>query len=171
MATRTVRRTYLEMASPDALRPKRVDDARLDVELARPCPVELYRRLYADVGAAFHWRDRLAWSDEELAGYLARPDVFVWVMRHAGETAGYFELRAHDDGSAEIVYFGLVGRFLGRGLGAHMLTRAVEEAWRLAPTRVWLHTCTLDSPHALPNYEARGFRKYREEDYQAEVAE
>ena len=29
--------------------------------------------------------------------------------------------------------------------------------------RVWLHTCTLDSPPALANYRARGFRVYRSE--------
>jgi hypothetical protein len=34
---------------------------------------------------------------------------------------------------------------------------------------VWLHTCTLDSPHALPNYLARGFREFRKEIYQADI--
>ena len=29
--------------------------------------------------------------------------------------------------------------------------------------RVWLHTCTLDSPQALPNYEARGMRIFKRE--------
>jgi len=27
--------------------------------------------------------------------------------------------------------------------------------------RVWLHTCTLDGPHALTNYHARGFVPYK----------
>jgi hypothetical protein len=30
---------------------------------------------------------------------------------------------------------------------------------------VWLHTCTLDDPAALPNYRARGFRPYKQETY------
>jgi len=34
---------------------------------------------------------------------------------------------------------------------------------------VWLHTCTLDSPNALPNYRARGFRPYRTERYETEI--
>ena len=84
-------------------------------------------------------------------------------------TAGYFELRSHDDGSTEIAYFGLVTRFIGRGLGKHLLTRAAEEAWRRGATRVWLHTCTLDDPAALPNYRSRGFTAYREEQYDTEV--
>ena len=44
------------------------------------------------------------------------------------------------------------------GLGGWLLTRAVERAWAVEGTRrVWLHTCELDSPAALANYEARGF--------------
>ncbi len=86
------------------------------------------------------------------------------------ETAGFFELEQHDeDGSVEIAYFGLTESFIGRGLGKAMLTRAAQEAWALAPSRVWLHTCTLDSPHALPNYEARGFTRFKTETYTAQV--
>ena len=50
-----------------------------------------------------------------------------------------------------------------------MLTRAVEEAWRTPHARrVWLHTCTLDGPAALPNYLGRGFRIVRSEEYEVE---
>jgi len=158
-------RTYLEMRAPSALRPAPIDDPRATVERVSPCPVALYRALYADVGARYHWRDRLAWSDEELAGHLARPEMEVWVLRWADEIAGFVELARHDDGSVEIAYFGLVERAFGRGLGKHLLTRAVERAWASGATRVWLHTCTLDSPVALPNYLKRGFTPYREETY------
>ena len=30
--------------------------------------------------------------------------------------------------------------------------------------RVWVHTCSLDHPHALANYQARGFRIFRVEE-------
>jgi hypothetical protein len=30
----------------------------------------------------------------------------------------------------------------------------------MAPTRVWVHTCTLDHPAALANYQARGMKIY-----------
>ena len=42
-----------------------------------------------------------------------------------------------------------------------MLSRALHPAWALRPERVWVHTCTLDHPAALANYEARGMRIYR----------
>jgi hypothetical protein len=35
--------------------------------------------------------------------------------------------------------------------------------WDRGAERVWLHTCSLDSPAALPSYERRGFRRYHEE--------
>ena len=45
---------------------------------------------------------------------------------------------------------------------------AVRDAWAMAPTRVWLHTCTLDHPNAVPNYRARGFVPYRTETYEVD---
>jgi GNAT superfamily N-acetyltransferase len=56
--------------------------------------------------------------------------------------------------------------FIGRGWGKHLLTRAVLSAWDLGTQRVWLHTCTLDHPAALPNYLKRGFRRVRDEVYE-----
>ena len=36
---------------------------------------------------------------------------------------------------------------------------------------MWLHTCTLDSPAALPNYLAGGFDPVRTETYETELSE
>ena len=36
----------------------------------------------------------------------------------------------------------------------------MERAWAQGARRVWVHTCSLDGPHALANYTARGFRVY-----------
>lgn len=164
-----VLRTYLEMRDPAALRAASLSDAALQFERADPCPVALYRTLYREVGDAYHWHDRLAWSDEALAAHLGRPGVEVWVLRAGEEWAGYAELARHDDGSVEIAYFGLRAPFHGRGLGGHLLTATVRRAWALGASRVWLHTCTLDGPAALPNYVARGFTPYRTETYTADV--
>jgi GNAT superfamily N-acetyltransferase len=169
MATIAVRRTYLQLRSPADLRPSPEGDPSARVERVAPCPVDFYRALYRDVGERWHWRDRLAWSDERLAEHLARDAVTVFVMRVGNDIAGYFELERHDDGSVEIAYFGLRPEFFGRGLGGSMLTGAVREAWRGGAQRVWLHTCTLDSPRALPNYLARGFVPFREESYTTDI--
>ena len=162
-------RTYLELATPDALRsaPAPDADARFPIVRADPCPVALSRELYRLVGDRWHWHDRDAWSDAQLARHLDGAEV--WVMRDGDEPAGFFELGRDAEGGVEIVLFGLAERWQGRGLGAHLLTRAVERAWEMGASRVWLHTCTLDSPRALPNYLARGFREVRRESYRTEI--
>ena len=167
MRTVDVVRTYLELPTPDALRPAPTPDAGVSVIRSDPSAVEGYRALYSGVGKAYHWIDRLAWSEETLAAHLARPDVQVWRLECDARTAGFFELETHDDGSVEIAYFGLLGDFHGKGLGKYLLTCAVREAWRAGAARVWLHTCTLDGEAALPNYLARGFTPFRTERYVA----
>ena len=165
-----VTRTYLELdptaAAPVAPRPDapELELRRRDVDVAG------YRALYAAVGDAYHWHDRDAWSDERLRAHLAQPSVHVWVATQGDAPVGYFELV--DDaaaGAVEIAYFGLVAAAQGRGLGRALLERAIEEGWRLGARRLWLHTCTLDHPAALPNYLRRGFRVVREEQYEATI--
>jgi GNAT superfamily N-acetyltransferase len=162
-------RTYLALDDPAQLRAAKPADPSARIERRSPCPVPLYRRLYHDVGAQWFWHDRLAWSDADLAAHLALPNVAVWELMVADASAGYFELQRHDDQSVEIVYFGLVPAFIGRGLGGTMLTWAVREAWAMGEKRVWLHTCTLDSERALPGYKARGFREYKTERLEVEI--
>jgi GNAT superfamily N-acetyltransferase len=169
MALVQVTRTYLEMRSPGDLRPaaRPVDAPRL--ERIEACPGSFFRYLYAEVGRAYHWTDRLSWTDDQVRAHLGNPAVSLWLLSSGAAPAGYFELRVHDDRSIEIAYFGLLPEFVGRGWGGHLLSRAVETAWGMNPERVWLHTCTLDHPAALPNYLKRGFRPYRKEVYTTEL--
>lgn len=160
-----VTRTYLELREPAALRPARLDDPRVRVERADPCPTHFYRYLYGEVGRSHHWVDRLAWSDAQLRAHLDSASIGVWVMYRGGAPAGWFELARQADESVEVAYFGLIPEFIGRGLGKHLLTVAAETAWSLGARRVWLHTCTLDGPAALPNYLNRGFTPFRTERY------
>jgi GNAT superfamily N-acetyltransferase len=179
MPTVRARRTYLELPDRAALRtPADPPPAGARVERLDPCPVARYRALYRAVGERWHWRDRNAWSDEELADRLDDPRVRILALRAPGVVpadpaldglAGYAELARLADGTVEIVYFGLVAEAIGRRLGGFLLARAVEEAWAMGGERVTLNTCTLDHPQALPNYLARGFRPVREEWYDAEL--
>lgn len=160
-----VLRTYLELSGPDALRPAPCPDPQARVERVAGCPPSFFRYLYSEVGRRYHWYDRDEWTDEEQAARLADPNVSLHLLSVAGAPAGYFELEREADGSVQVAYFGLLPGFLGRGLGKYLLTRAAQEAFALGASRVWLHTCTLDDPAALPNYLSRGFRKTREEAY------
>ena len=120
-----------------------------------------YKFLYQSVGEEWAWRDRLQMSGGELRKILASPDTQVQVMYVSGSPAGYVELYRHDDGSVEIAYFGLRRNYMGRGLGKHLLSHGVDSAWAMGAKRVWLHTCNLDGPHALSNYQKRGFRIFK----------
>ena len=161
-----VKRTYLEMTSPADLRPVSIAGDQPRIERLTDCSVEFFRFLYQEVGEAYRWTDRLAWSDDMVRHHLGTPGVSIWLMSWEQQPAGYFELRQHEDNSVEIAYFGLLPDFIGRGWGKYLLARAVEAAWQLEPSRVWLHTCTLDHPAALPNYLKRGFRPVRQEVYE-----
>lgn len=171
-----VTRTYLELK--DRSQFNAAFGAFSDVFITRapqPQPA-LYRMCYRTVGEAFHWRDRWDWTDQQIADHLADPAIALFVAARASGTkaaqlAGWYELRrVPEDDSVEIAYFGIVPAEFGRGFGKHLLSSAVRDAWALDPKRVWLHTCTLDHPNALPNYIARGFTPYRTETYEVDSA-
>jgi GNAT superfamily N-acetyltransferase len=168
-------RTYLELRDPAALAPSHIERDGIRVDAIERCAPSFWRSLYQEVGGAYHWIDRLPWSDEEINAYLSDPDVSLWVLTVDGEVAGYFELcktrssaarEGNHDVSVEIAYFGLRPGFYGHGLGGYLLTVAVERAFVAGAQRVWVHTCTLDHPSALPNYLKRGFTIYRREEYE-----
>lgn len=162
---------YLEMLSPEQLRPKAANQPELRIEQAKiPCP-ELSRFLYTSVGRDWYWRDRLPWTDVQWMQYLDRPQVQTWLAFLAGTPAGYIELEAKLDGSVEIAYFGLLKQFIGQRLGGHLLSVGTAKAWEMNATRVWVHTCSLDSPYALANYQARGFQIYHQTVHTQEIAE
>ena len=178
-------RTYLELTDPNAFHPSWTGVARVRVDRVEGCPPSFFRYLYEEVGRGYGWVDRLSWTDEAIARHLADPAVTLWVMTVANAPAGYFELRqewhaepaadatrsmapravsASDaGGSVEIAYFGLLPEFVGRSLGGHLLSVAVERAFESGARRIWLHTCTKDNPSALPNDLKRGFVPFRTE--------
>lgn len=164
-------RTYLELKNRYQFKAGfgEFPDIAID-RVPHPSP-DLYRTCYRTVGEAFHWFDRWDWSDEEIAAHLADPAIQLFVAQRNGSLAGWYELRrVAEDDSVEIAYFGIVAAEFGRGFGKHLLSSAVRDAWALDPRRVWLHTCTLDHPNALPNYLARGFTPYRKETYEVDSA-
>jgi GNAT superfamily N-acetyltransferase len=161
----------LEMTDPAELRaaPPPPPDVELR-QAAIPSP-ELSRFLYSAVGGNWYWTDRLGWTLADWRARLGREDVGTWVLYRRGTPAGYFELDGGAGRDVEIAYFGLLPAFVGQGLGGWLLSEAIRTAWGLGATRVWVHTCTLDAPGALANYQARGMRVFREESAEQELAE
>lgn len=153
--------TWLEQRQPPSHPPAPTPAGARVVPVQR-ISLPFYRYLYDRVGAGWRWTDRKSLSDEELAALVQVPGIEIHLLLLDGEPSGYFELDHREP--VKLAYFGLVPEATGRGLGAFLLDRAVRTAWGAGPERVWLHTCTLDSPAALPLYRKAGFVPYRSED-------
>jgi GNAT superfamily N-acetyltransferase len=161
--TTTVVRTYLELTDPTEIRP--AADPRIDGDLhirkVDPPDGATSRWFYLHVGAPHEWTDHLHRTNAEWQTWA--DTVETWVATIDDDRAGYYELRPERH-QVEIAYFGLLPHAQGQGLGGYLLTHALRRGFELAP-RVWVHTCTLDGPHALPNYKARGLAPYRTETF------
>jgi GNAT superfamily N-acetyltransferase len=162
---------YLEMLDPMHLRPSAPGDYPLRIEQAKIPSPEFSRFLYSSVGANYYWIDRLSWNYERWQMYLNRQEVETWVAYIWGMPAGYIELESQSENNVEVAYFGVLPQFIGQRLGGHLLSIGVQRAWEIGAKRIWVHTCSLDSPHALANYQARGFQIYQQEVHNQELPE
>ena len=156
-----VKVTFLEMHQPpdEAMAIKEGIECR---PLTRPISVDNYRHYYYGVGEKYFWLDRMLMDDEKLAVLINAQHIDIFVMYIHGEAAGYAEFRKEED-FTEIVYFGLLPAFVGKGWGKYFLNWVISQAWSYKPGWIRLDTCELDHPHALGNYKRRGFIEVRNE--------
>jgi GNAT superfamily N-acetyltransferase len=107
------------------------------------------------------------WPNPAVADYcqLFRhdPAVEISIVSDGEEAVGFIELDFREPGQCEIAFFGLIPGCNGKGHGRWMMNQALEQAWRDGIKRVWLHSCTEDSPRALPFYQRCGFRVFRQQ--------
>jgi GNAT superfamily N-acetyltransferase len=163
----------LQMLEPSAQSPRPFPEG-VRLEPATGITPEYARFLYALVGGNWHWTDRLGWTRQQWADELAVPGCEFWILYSEGVPMGYVQLHpiVEADGThVEILYFGLTEQTIGRGLGGRLLEHGIAAAWSLHDradippvARVWVHTCALDGPAALANYQARGLVIYKAED-------
>lgn len=148
--------TTLEMRRRPPLRPLPASPLRL-VRWERPSP-DKYRALFRRVGARWLWFSRLVMADEALTAIIHDPAIYVLAaVDRAGVEVGMLELDFRQAGACELSYVALVPELAGKGLGRWLMAEALARAWVPGVERVWLHTCTLDHPHALGFYRAQGF--------------
>ncbi len=156
--------TALEMREAPASLRRLVPEQDVPLQLVRwkaPDPAK-YRLLFRRVGAKWLWWSRLALDDAALGAIIHDPQVHVFaVADRAGVEVGMLELDFRKAGEAEIAFFGLIPGATGKGFGKWLMRRALQMAWGdKEVTRVWVHTCTLDGPQALPFYMGQGFVPY-----------
>jgi GNAT superfamily N-acetyltransferase len=142
----------------------------VSVDRAFAPSVPFYRFLYNSVGANHCWVDRNRLPDDELRRIVQDECVEIHCLFVKDRVAGYSELDRRQPGEIELAYFGLFPEFIGQGLGKFFLGWTVDLAWSYQPERVWLHTCDLDHPAALPTYLQAGFSIYDEKPIEQVIA-
>ena len=152
------------MHSKDDLNPLECGLAGVTVEENDTTDPQYCKFLYQKIGEGYHWKDRLAWSLEQWSDYLNQKKLKFFVAKKGEESVGFYEYLHHDEKKeVEITYMGIFREYYGKKIGGYLLTHALRKSWSHQPTRVWVHTCTLDHPNALKNYIARGMNIFKKE--------
>ena len=125
--------------------------------------VEIYRFLYDKVGSKINWNDRKILSNEDLKKIIEDPNLEIFVAYIENAPAGYIELDFNNPKESKIAYFGVFPEFYGKKIGANLLGWGIKYCWGKNPEKIWLHTCDLDHPNALPLYIKAGFVPYKKE--------
>jgi GNAT superfamily N-acetyltransferase len=152
--------TCLEMTARPVLRPP---PAGGDFALERmgAADTERFRALFRAIGEDIMWFSRLILPEERLAAILGDPLVESFAMTGGSGDIGLLELDFREAGQCELSFFGLVPGLIGKGAGRWLMNEALTRAWSRPIARLWVHTCSYDSPQALPFYMRSGFRPYQ----------
>jgi GNAT superfamily N-acetyltransferase len=158
--------TFLEMHEPKET-PLPIPHTSFDL-LPKPVPVSDYRKYYYGVGEKHFWLDRMVMPDEELFDKINAGNVEIFLFYVNKEVAGYIEF-VIEEKYVEILYFGLLPGFIGKGYGKYFLQWVIAKAWSYNPKWIQLNTCTLDHPNALGTYKKAGFTEVRTEIHQRRI--
>jgi len=152
--------TYFEMTDRPVV--KRQDGPLKLLKWNVPEPSE-YLSLFRAVGNRWMWTSRLLMDENALRNTLHHDAVEVYLIEKDDAKIGLLELDFREQKQCEIGFFGIVPDMNGQGYGRWLMAEALNRAWRPEISRVWLHTCTEDSPRAIPFYMKSGFTPYKRE--------
>jgi len=119
------------------------------------CVLEMW--VNADISANHLYQGDM---NAALAAILHHKDVEVYALRKDGRDLGLLELDFRDPDNTELAFFGLSKELIGTGAGRWMMERALDLAFKRPIRRLFVHTCTLDSPQAVGFYIRSGFVPY-----------
>jgi ribosomal protein S18 acetylase RimI-like enzyme len=157
------------------LPPGKLANAVTWLEIARPAPAglptpaglalrrlgapdaPLFHTLFREVGRDWLWAGLIARPGADIAARLARADILSFAAEADGAAVGMLDLELTAEG-AEVVYFGFVRSWIGKGAGSWLMDQGKRAAAEAGAARLWLHTCSFDHPRALAFYRRQGFR-------------
>lgn len=154
--------TYLEMRAPRDAQETMLPDGLSLVAHPAPDP-EWYRALFRRIGQDYLWFSRLHLSHADLAAIFDHPDYDLYTLQRDGVDLALLELDFREPRACELAFFGLDHSLIGTGAGRALMSCAIDRAWARPIDRFHVHTCTLDSPQALPFYLRSGFVPYKQE--------
>jgi GNAT superfamily N-acetyltransferase len=151
--------TCLEMLS---LPSRSLQPFPADLTLQKFDPEDLagFRHVFGAVGADLMWFSRHVMADEKLAAILSNPAIESFMFKRGEKLLGILELNFADMPNCELAFFGLVPDAIGGGVGRALMDESIRRAWAKPINRYWVHTCSYDSPQALPFYMRSGFTPY-----------
>lgn len=155
--------TSLEMRARPTSPTPTLPAEKIAILRAEQSTVSFYRYLYETIGEEWLWWERRVMDDDELHAIIIHPQVEIFILYVRGVPAGYCELDCRVSDEVELLFFGLMPEFIGRGLGRYFLRWTIDQAWSHDPERVWVHTCTEDHANALPMYQKAGFEAVEQE--------
>ncbi|SFI61964.1 GNAT family N-acetyltransferase [Jannaschia pohangensis] len=155
--------THLEMTTRPDPRATSLQDGLSLRRVERP-DTGWYRDLFTRVGALdWLWFSRLQMAEARLAAILSDPGVEVWALERDGHAEGLLELDFRQPEEPELAFLGLTQTMQGAGAGRALMDHAISRAFARPIRRFTVHTCTFDSPVALPFYIRSGFVPVRRE--------
>ena len=159
--------THLQMFERPA--PRKTPSITAELVAHERPDLDWYRDLFTRVGGQdWMWFSRLGMDDPDLSAILYRDDVQLYSVRVDGRDEGMLELDYRVSGECELGYFGLTPAMVGMGAGRWLMEHALDKVWGSNMSRFHVHTCTLDSPQALPFYVRSDFTAYHR---QVEIAD
>ncbi|NRB01476.1 MAG: GNAT family N-acetyltransferase [Rhodobacteraceae bacterium] len=154
--------THFEMRAPAPLRPVEPPQGWA-LERVTVAKVDWYRSLYRRVGRDYLWWSRLMLADDALKAIIRHKDVEIFALRKDGVDGGIVELDHRDPAETELAFFGVDAALMGTTAARYMMNFAIETAWARPVKKLFIHTCTLDSPKAIGFYRRSGFVPLRQE--------
>ena len=159
-----IERNYLEINSLTDLNDSSHYPKDYIIQLVEPADFQLNKFFYKNVGKKHNWIDRLIWTEKNWIQYTTDEKVKTYVLKKNDDLVGYFELIFHKEkNEIEIAYLGLLEEFHNQRLGSYLLSSAIKYSFLINPSRVWVHTCSLDHKNALQNYISRGMKIFKKE--------
>ncbi len=159
-----IERYYLEISSEDDFEKKQKPSEDYIIQLLEPSNFELNKFFYKQIGKNYQWIDRLVWTNSDWIKYVSNKNLKTFVLKKDSNLVGFFELILNKEvNESEIAYLGILEEYFNKGCGGYLLSEAIRKSFENGAKRVWVHTCSLDHPHAIENYKSRGMKIFKTE--------